>query len=100
MRSRPSDKEGKDEIDARLQEFLERTECGLVFRRLNRGWYAFRRAEERGPRFDERNLELSIVNGKLMARMEPSTHDPGWNNGKLGPIDRFVTSCAAAGTMP
>mmetsp|Transcript_75603 Transcript_75603/g.138226 ORF Transcript_75603/g.138226 Transcript_75603/m.138226 type:complete len:475 (+) Transcript_75603:91-1515(+) len=80
----------KDEIDIRLREFLERSETSLTFRRLNRGWYAFRRPDEKGPLSNDRTVELSITNGKLMAKLEPTTHDAGWNNGKLGPIERFV----------
>ena len=34
---------GKDNIDSRLNEYLDRAECNIHFRRLNRGWYAFRR---------------------------------------------------------
>jgi len=80
---------GKDEVDARLNGFLEQAQnCNIVFRRRNRGWYTFRRADE--PPSNEKNVEVSIVNGKLMARLESSSHDRGWNNGKLGPMDRFV----------
>eukprot|EP00927_Polykrikos_kofoidii_P063781 TRINITY_DN5866_c0_g1_i1.p1 TRINITY_DN5866_c0_g1~~TRINITY_DN5866_c0_g1_i1.p1 ORF type:complete len:569 (-),score=111.96 TRINITY_DN5866_c0_g1_i1:100-1806(-) len=87
-----------DEVDTRLHEFLERGDTGLLFRRLNRGWYAFRRSDEPGPRSLDRNVEISIVNNKLMARFESSTHDPGWNNGKLGPIERFVAYVTALPT--
>jgi len=80
---------GRDEIDLRLQDYLERSGCNLVFRRLNRGWYAFRRADDKAAPSADRSVEVSIVNGKLMARLESSTHDAGWNNGKLGPIERF-----------
>lgn len=80
----------KDEIDARLQEFLQMSERELMFQRLNRGWYSVRRPDE--PRSEAVNVEISIVNGKLMAKLEPSTHDPGWNNGKLGAIERFVAA--------
>jgi hypothetical protein len=75
-----------DDIDVRLQELLRRLNSRLVFRRMNRGWYAFRRAAD----YEECSVEISIVNQKLMARLEPSTHDPGWNNGKLGSIERFI----------
>lgn len=85
----------KDEIDGRLREFLERSESGLLFRRLNRGWYSFRVKGERGPVSSDRSVEISIVNSKLMARLEPSTHDPGWNNGKLGTIERFAAAMTA-----
>lgn len=90
MERRTSPNRGKpmDEIDTRLHEFLERTECLISFRRLNRGWYVFRGGEDD----QDRHVEFSIVNGKLMAKVEPSTHDAGWNNGKLGPIERFVTA--------
>jgi len=36
------------------------------------------------------DVSACFVNGKLMVKYEPSTHDPGWNNGKPGPIERFV----------
>mmetsp|Transcript_44151 Transcript_44151/g.101994 ORF Transcript_44151/g.101994 Transcript_44151/m.101994 type:complete len:393 (+) Transcript_44151:1-1179(+) len=86
--SRPAS--AKDEIDSRLQDFMARSQCGgIIFKRLNRGFYTFKRADE-GPVSIERSLEMSIVNGKLMVRMEASTTDPGWNNGKPGPIERFV----------
>lgn len=88
---------GKDEIDNRLLEFMDSSDCSLLFRRLNRGWYGFRRPDEKGPWSSSRTVELSIVNGKLMAKLEPSTHDEGWNNGKLGPIERFVASMTAMG---
>lgn len=86
----------KDEIDGRLREYLERSDCGLLFRRMNRGWYSFRVRGDRGPVSNDRSVEISIVNGKLMARLEPSTHDAGWNNGKLGTIERFAASMCAA----
>lgn len=81
----------KDDIDARLHDFLDRNDCVLAFRRLNRGWYSFRHREDRGSPNDL-CVEISIVNGKLMAKLEATTHDRGWNNGKLGPIERFVAS--------
>lgn len=86
----------RDEIDVRLTEFLERTPDNiLTFRRLNRGWYAFRHYGERGPLCNDRSVELSVVNGKLMAKLEPTTHEAGWNNGKQGPIERFVAHFAS-----
>lgn len=86
---------GKDEIDGRLMEFLDRDDCGIIFRRLNRGWYSFRRKDEKASIANDRSVEISIVNGKLMVRLEPSTHDNGWNNGKLGTIERFCQSMSA-----
>jgi hypothetical protein len=82
----------KDEIDGRLFDFLDRADHDLLFRRLNRGWYSFRNKGDRGPLSNDRSVEISIVNGKLMAKLEPSTHDPGWNNGKVGTIERFVAA--------
>jgi len=82
----------KDEVDARLLEWLDRNECDLEFRRLNHGWYAFRHIEDRLPLTNDQTVELRIVNNKLMAKLEPTTHDAGWNNGKLGPIERFVAA--------
>lgn len=82
----------KDEIDIRLQEFQEKTP-GLVWRRLNKGWYGFKRDGDKDG--EERNCEVSIVKGKLMCKFEPSSHDAGWNNGKLGPIERFAAAMTA-----
>uniref|UniRef100_A0A7S2AIG0 Uncharacterized protein n=1 Tax=Alexandrium andersonii TaxID=327968 RepID=A0A7S2AIG0_9DINO len=87
--SRPASAKG-DEVDARLLDYVARSQCSLQFKRLNRGFYAFKRADEPGPIPADRTIEISIVNGKLMVKMEPSSHDPGWNNGKAGPIERFV----------
>jgi len=84
----------RDDIDLRLTEFLERSDTGLSFRRLNRGWYAFRHVDDRSPPSSDRGVEVSIVNGKLMARLEPTTHEKGWNNGKLGAIERFCAHFA------
>jgi len=82
----------KDGVDARLQEWLDRNKCDLEFRRLNHGWYAFRHIEDKLPLNNDQTVELRIVNNKLMAKLEPTTHDAGWNNGKLGPIERFVAA--------
>lgn len=79
----------EDEVDAKLNDYLATSpHCRLEFRRLNRGWYEFRRIDEERP--ETRCVEMTMVNGKLMVRLEPTTHDAGWNHGKLGPIDRFV----------
>lgn len=81
---------GKDEIEIRLREFLEKAKCNVVFRQLNRGWYACRRANEKGRSSNDRHVEVSIVNGKLMVKLETTAHEVGWNNGKPGPIEKFV----------
>lgn len=81
--------QGKDDVDARLHIFLEQGNCGIHFKRLNKGWYNFRRIED-APSPQDRAVELSIINGKLMARLEASQHEPGWNKSKFGPIERFV----------
>eukprot|EP00408_Alexandrium_pacificum_P027963 CAMPEP_0171183546 /NCGR_PEP_ID=MMETSP0790-20130122/15333_1 /TAXON_ID=2925 /ORGANISM="Alexandrium catenella, Strain OF101" /LENGTH=487 /DNA_ID=CAMNT_0011648523 /DNA_START=100 /DNA_END=1565 /DNA_ORIENTATION=+ len=91
--SRPAS--AKDEIDSRLLDYVSRSECGIVFKRLNRGFYTFRRGDENGPVSADRTIEITIVNGKLMIKMEPSSTHPGWNNGKAGPIERFVTKMMA-----
>jgi len=83
-----------DEVEPRLREFLEKTACLMDFRQLNRGWYAVRPTNPRDPSIDDRYVEVSIVNGKLMVTMEPSTHEPGWNHGKPGPIEKFVAKYA------
>eukprot|EP00928_Gymnodinium_smaydae_P090359 TRINITY_DN7417_c0_g1_i1.p1 TRINITY_DN7417_c0_g1~~TRINITY_DN7417_c0_g1_i1.p1 ORF type:complete len:534 (-),score=87.53 TRINITY_DN7417_c0_g1_i1:88-1575(-) len=80
----------KDDIDEKLMDYAARTNSRIQFRRLNRGWYQFR-AEDG----EDRHVELSVVNGKLMARVEPSTYDPGWNNGKLGSVERFLAFYAS-----
>eukprot|EP00929_Paragymnodinium_shiwhaense_P034354 TRINITY_DN18710_c0_g1_i3.p1 TRINITY_DN18710_c0_g1~~TRINITY_DN18710_c0_g1_i3.p1 ORF type:complete len:410 (-),score=56.68 TRINITY_DN18710_c0_g1_i3:84-1235(-) len=59
----------RDEIDSRLQEFTEK-QPGLVFRRLNRGWYAFKR--EGDPRGVPSNPDCSrqqvhVRNGQVNA---------------------------------
>jgi len=83
-----------DEVEPRLREFVEKTACLMDFRQLNRGWYAVRPTDPRDPSTDDRYVEVSIVNGKLMVTMEPSTHEPGWNHGKPGPIEKFVAKFA------
>lgn len=82
----------KDEIDGRLLDFLDRSDCSIAFRRMNRGWYVFKRNDEGGP---DRCVELSLVNNKLMAQVEVQTHEKGWNNGRPGAIERFVAHFAA-----
>jgi len=91
MQNLPAGRRGsRDEVEPRLREFIEKSKCGLIFRQLNRGWYAYRRADEKGPQSNDRHVAISIINGKLMVTLEPSTHDPGWNFGKPGPIEKFV----------
>lgn len=93
--SSPANRRGqKDEVEPRLREFLEKAKCNLIFRQLNRGWYSFRRADEKGPQSNDRHVEISIINGKLMVKLEATTHDPGWNFGKPGPIEKFVAKHA------
>lgn len=85
-----------DDIDERLLTFLESTPCSLQFRRINRGWYQFwplaLGVSSKPGHADAKHVELSIVNGKLMARMEPLSLDPGWNKGRPGAIERFVAA--------
>jgi len=83
-----------DEVEPRLREFFEKTACSMDFRQLNRGWYAVRPMDPRDSTIDDRYVEVSIVNGKLMVTLEPSTHEPGWNHGKPGPIEKFVAKYA------
>lgn len=91
-----TDLAGKDDIDSRLLGWLEQNGASLTFRRKNRGWYAFRRTDETGPLSADRCVELSIVSsGKLMAKVEPSANDAGWNNGKCGAMERFVAYFSA-----
>jgi hypothetical protein len=91
----PASRVAKDEIDSRLLDFLEQSDCALTFRRMNRGWYAFRRMDDVGPISGDRCVELSLVNNKLMAQVEVQTHERGWNNGRPGAIERFVAHFAA-----
>lgn len=65
-----------DPIDVRLEEFYNSTGSAIQFRRINRGFY----------RFGDSIVELSIINHKLMARTED-----GWNRGKWGPIEKFLS---------
>jgi len=85
-------KDPKDEIDARLQDFVDRSECSLIFKRLNKGFYTVKRVDAS----DLNHVEVSIVNGKLMVRLDSSTTDPGWNNGKLGSVEKFVAFYSGA----
>lgn len=85
----------KDDIDSRLLDYLEQSDSALTFRRMNRGWYAFRRMDDVGPIAGDRCVELSLVNNKLMAQVEVQTHERGWNNGRPGAIERFVAHFAA-----
>lgn len=80
----------RDEVDARLEDFCRSGAQGtVVFRKVNRGWYMASRSDEQGPRALDRTVELSLINGKLLARLEQTSHEKGWNNGKHGPIERF-----------
>lgn len=84
----------KDEVDTKLSEYLASSpHCQLEFCRLNQGWYQFRHVD---AAIETKCLEMSIVNGKLMVKFEPTNHDRGWNNGKVGPIDRFVRDLSRA----
>jgi len=65
-----------DPIDVRLEEFYNSTGSAIQFRRINRGFY----------RFGDSIVELDIINHKLMARTED-----GWNRGKFGPVEKFLT---------
>jgi len=65
-----------DPIDVRLEEFYNSTGSAILFRRINRGFY----------RFGDTIVELDIINHKLMARTED-----GWNRGKFGPVEKFLT---------
>mmetsp|Transcript_41892 Transcript_41892/g.98200 ORF Transcript_41892/g.98200 Transcript_41892/m.98200 type:complete len:405 (-) Transcript_41892:25-1239(-) len=82
----------KDEIDERLVEYLESSRCPLHFKRVNRGWYQFWSMGKAGQR---RHVELSLVNGKLVARSEASMQEEAWNCGKPGAIERFALAVAA-----
>ncbi|CAE6913309.1 GCR1 [Symbiodinium natans] len=65
----------KDEVDTKLTEYLTSSpHCKLEFCRLNQGWYQFRHAD---IAMETKCLEMSIVNGKLMVKLEPTSHDRG-----------------------
>jgi len=65
-----------DAIDMRLEDFYNSTGSAVPFKRINRGFY----------RFGDTIVELDIINHKLMARTED-----GWNRGKFGPIEKFLS---------
>jgi len=65
-----------DPIDIRLEEFYNTTNSAIPFKRINKGFY----------RFGDSVVELEIINHKLMAKTED-----GWNRGKFGPVERFLT---------
>lgn len=80
----------RDEVEEKLSDYLANSpHCKLEFCRLNQGWYQYRHATDSSV--PQKCIEMSVVNGKLMVKLEPTSHDRGWNNGKLGPIDRFVS---------
>lgn len=64
-----------DDIDVRLEEFYNKTNSAVPFKRINRGFY----------KFGGTLVELDIVNLKLVARTED-----GWNRGKFSAIERFL----------
>ncbi|CAE7827859.1 unnamed protein product, partial [Symbiodinium sp. CCMP2456] len=65
----------KDEVDTKLTEYLASSpHCQLEFCRLNQGWYQFRHVD---AAMETKCLEMSIVNGKLMVKFEPTNHDRG-----------------------
>jgi len=64
-----------DPIDVRLEEFYNNTNSAVPFQRINKGWYKFGKTQ----------VELEIINHKLMAKT-----DEGWNRGKYGDIEKFV----------
>eukprot|EP00439_Symbiodinium_sp_Y106_P086844 s244_g36.t1 len=65
----------KDEVDTKLTEYLASSpHCQLEFCRLNQGWYQFRHVD---TAMETKCLEMSIVNGKLMVKFEPTNHDRG-----------------------
>ncbi|KAF4662691.1 hypothetical protein FOL47_006092 [Perkinsus chesapeaki] len=65
----------EDPVDIRVEEFYNNTSSAVPLRRINRKFYAFGSAQ----------LEIDVVNGKLLARSED-----GWNNGKYGAIEKCL----------
>lgn len=66
-----------DPIDVRLEEFYNSTNSAIPFSRINKGWYKFGKTQ----------VELDIINHKLMAKT-----DEGWNRGKYGDVEKFVVT--------
>jgi hypothetical protein len=64
-----------DPIDVQLEATYNQSSCTVPFKRINKGFYMFGKTQ----------VELDIVNHKLMVRSED-----GWNRGKFGPIERFM----------
>ncbi|EER17620.1 hypothetical protein Pmar_PMAR023537 [Perkinsus marinus ATCC 50983] len=58
-----------------VEEFYNSTSSAVPIRRINRKCYAFGCTQ----------VEINIVNGKLLVRTED-----GWNNGKYGAIEKFL----------
>lgn len=79
---KPRERKPKDEIDRMLMEFIKETQCPMKFNRVNKGFY-----DTAGH-----HIELSIISGKLMVKLEGTSVDLQWNRGKFGPIERFVAA--------
>lgn len=78
---RPS---ANDEVDVLLRSMLADVGSDMQLKRMNKGWYQFGLG---------RSVEVSIVNGKLKARVEASgPGDEGWNRGKLGDMEKFIAT--------
>lgn len=79
---KPRERRPKDEIDLRLLEFLKETHCPMRFKRVNKGFYDT----------EGHHVELSVISGKLMVKLEGTSVDLQWNRGKFGPIERFISA--------
>eukprot|EP00746_Dinoflagellata_sp_MGD_P030997 gnl/MRDRNA2_/MRDRNA2_173627_c0_seq1.p1 gnl/MRDRNA2_/MRDRNA2_173627_c0~~gnl/MRDRNA2_/MRDRNA2_173627_c0_seq1.p1 ORF type:complete len:538 (-),score=82.43 gnl/MRDRNA2_/MRDRNA2_173627_c0_seq1:15-1562(-) len=76
------ERKAKDEIDQRLLDFLKETGCPMKFKRVNKGFYDT----------EGHHVELSVISGKLMVKLEGTSVDQQWNRGKFGPIERFIAA--------
>lgn len=66
-----------DQVDASLECWYNQTNSEIDFKRINRGVYVFGSTQ----------VEIDVINHKLMARTED-----GWNRGKYAPIEKFLAT--------
>jgi hypothetical protein len=70
-----------DPVDIALASACEAYGATVPFRRINQGFYAFGTTQ----------VEVNLINGKLLARTED-----GWNWGKYADIGKFIHTYEAA----
>lgn len=66
-----------DQVDGSLECWYNQTSSEIDFKRINRGVYMFGSTQ----------VEIDVINHKLMARTED-----GWNRGKYAPIEKFLAT--------